>query len=148
MSGNCHTLTAEMCFSKNYEVMSNIGWEPNDSLNKSGSIQDWRSRCIRTENNLGLHIVADGNDIPPSGTILEELVVRDEGVEEVNGLFVMEFPILQPGQNFVHLHTDLNNQLHNTMRCKHCQSRDWSAFKFLTSGGVYYSGNEVWIFSM
>lgn len=68
-----------MCFSEDYEPMSNIAWTPNMSLHERQSIWEWLGRGIRIENQLDTHIVADESDIHPSGAILPDLAVPDGG---------------------------------------------------------------------
>lgn len=66
-------LTAKMCFSNKYELMSSIAWTENASLNYVQSIGYWWGRCIKIEYHLDLHILADGDNIHTSGVVLADL---------------------------------------------------------------------------
>lgn len=70
---------AEMCFLKISKLMSGIFWVPSVPLNNIQSIRDWRGRCVKSENHLEPHIVADGNEILLSGAIPVDLAVHGEG---------------------------------------------------------------------
>lgn len=97
-SNHSHMLTAEMCFSKTYALMSKTGGAPDVSLSKSQSIWTGGVRGVNIENYLDPHIVADGTDVHAYGAHLADLVARDEGAYEVKGLFVPVCSILQARQ--------------------------------------------------
>lgn len=79
MSHHNHMFTAEMCFSKKYELMSKMGWAPNVSFANILDIQNWRSWCIIIKDHLDAHIIPDGNDIRSSRATSTDLSAGDKG---------------------------------------------------------------------